>query len=352
MDCAGLPVTAIKANLAEDHRQDEGEISGGEDRHRRDADAAESRTEITRPNFAKSFAELAQANNATLIPFLLEGVGGTARTESAGSDSSDRGRPSSDRGRCLANAGALLRGKHVKLEGCTALITGASAGIGREFARQLAPTRSALVLVARRAGAAGGTARRTSRNHPNLTRADPRGGSFQTDDVNALGDWLERERIAIDFLINNAGSAIAARLPRAIHARPRRHAAGQHGHAHHAHAPTAAGDDRAKARRDPQRQLLAPRSCRCPASRFTPPRKPTSPVFRKRCAASCAASGITVTALCPGPVQTEFDSVAQRSDASERGGAGVRLCRRCRRSFAARWKRSSTIERKSFPASR
>ncbi|MFN2508552.1 MAG: SDR family NAD(P)-dependent oxidoreductase, partial [Chthoniobacterales bacterium] len=38
----------------------------------------------------------------------------------------------------------------MKFDGCTALITGASAGLGREFARQLAHRATAVVLTARR----------------------------------------------------------------------------------------------------------------------------------------------------------------------------------------------------------
>ena len=36
------------------------------------------------------------------------------------------------------------------LENCSALITGASSGLGAEFARQLAPHATELILVARR----------------------------------------------------------------------------------------------------------------------------------------------------------------------------------------------------------
>ncbi len=38
----------------------------------------------------------------------------------------------------------------MKIDGCNALITGASAGIGREFARQLAGRARSMILIARR----------------------------------------------------------------------------------------------------------------------------------------------------------------------------------------------------------
>jgi short-subunit dehydrogenase len=38
----------------------------------------------------------------------------------------------------------------MKIDGCNVLITGASAGLGREFARQLAGRARSMILIARR----------------------------------------------------------------------------------------------------------------------------------------------------------------------------------------------------------
>ena len=91
------------------------------------------------------------------------------------------------------------------LESCRALITGASAGIGREFARQLAGRAGSLVLVARRQ-------ERLEELRDELTKRDPNlhvhiRATDLSDEraVIDLADWLEREKTAVDLLINNAG---------------------------------------------------------------------------------------------------------------------------------------------------
>ena len=90
-------------------------------------------------------------------------------------------------------------------EGCTALITGASSGLGAEFARQLAPVAGTLVLVARRAGHLDELKAALETRYPGLrvfvyvmdiTREN------QNRDFVA---WLEKEKIRINFLVNNAG---------------------------------------------------------------------------------------------------------------------------------------------------
>jgi short-subunit dehydrogenase len=92
-----------------------------------------------------------------------------------------------------------------RTEGSSALITGASAGIGREFARQLAGRANSLVLVARRQ-------ERLEELREELTKANPslnvqiRATDLSDERAVAeLCDWLEGEKISIDLLINNAG---------------------------------------------------------------------------------------------------------------------------------------------------
>jgi len=93
----------------------------------------------------------------------------------------------------------------MNIEGCHALITGASAGIGREFARQLAGRARSIVLVARRRD-------RLEQLRDELIKRDPK-LSVHVREVDLAGraelagltQWLDQQNIEIDLLINNAG---------------------------------------------------------------------------------------------------------------------------------------------------
>jgi short-subunit dehydrogenase len=88
---------------------------------------------------------------------------------------------------------------------CTVLITGASAGIGREFARQLAPAVNTMILVARRND-------RLEALELELKIINPQLEVFcrQLDlrDQAALErfcNWLDESGLSVDLLVNNAG---------------------------------------------------------------------------------------------------------------------------------------------------
>jgi len=88
---------------------------------------------------------------------------------------------------------------------CTVLITGASAGIGREFARQLAPAVNTMILVARRND-------RLEALELELKIINPQLEVFcrQLDlrDQAALErfcNWLNESGLSVDLLVNNAG---------------------------------------------------------------------------------------------------------------------------------------------------
>lgn len=92
-----------------------------------------------------------------------------------------------------------------------ALVTGASAGIGETFARQLAARGYALVLVARREDRLNALAEELQQEFGTrcfvlpADLADPAA-------VTRIGDRLEAEDISVEFLVNNAGYGVAGKL--------------------------------------------------------------------------------------------------------------------------------------------
>ncbi len=93
----------------------------------------------------------------------------------------------------------------MKLDSCTALITGASAGIGGEFARQLATRARGLVLVARRGQRLEQLREELSARNPCLKVHMRIVDLADRSQVDALIEWLASDKIDIDLLINNAG---------------------------------------------------------------------------------------------------------------------------------------------------
>jgi len=93
----------------------------------------------------------------------------------------------------------------MRLDDSNALITGASSGLGREFARQLAGRARSLVLVARREQRLSELRGELTQHHPNLVVHIRETDLADLAQLKELVAWLEREKINVDLLINNAG---------------------------------------------------------------------------------------------------------------------------------------------------
>lgn len=195
--------------------------------------------------------------------------------------------------------------------GCAALITGASAGIGREFARQLAGRAASLVLVARRLDRLEELRDELTRKDPNLNVHCRAVDLSSANEVEQLCAWLSHEPIAIDFLINNAGLGDRGTFATAEPERVRQMLA----------VNIVALTTLTRALLPPmiERRRGAILNVSSTAG-FLPLRKLAVYAatkayvtnFSDAMRAEVRKQGIVVTALCPGPVATEFSSVAQR----------------------------------------
>jgi short-subunit dehydrogenase len=211
----------------------------------------------------------------------------------------------------------------MRLEGCHVLVTGASAGIGREFARQLGGRADTLVLVARRMERLEELRAELVQAHPDLRVEIRQCDLAKADEVEALISSVAAREPAIDLLINNAGL-------------------GDRG-------PFVTGDPEKTDRMLLVNVLALTRLTRgllpammrqkkrgailnvsSSAGFFPIPHfavyaatKAYVTSFSEALRNELHQSGIGVTALCPGPVRTEFSDVARRAGSGEVPGSGI-----------------------------
>jgi short-subunit dehydrogenase len=209
----------------------------------------------------------------------------------------------------------------MKVDNCSALITGASAGLGREFACQLAGRARSLVLVARREQRLNELRDELMLQNPNLSLHTHRTDLANPSELEELITWLEREKIAVDLLINNAGfgdlgpfatsdlirneqimlvnmvaltSLTRRLLPEMI--------AGKRGAI--LNVSSSAG--------------FLP----IPGFAIYAATKAYVTSFSEALRAELRGTGVSVCALCPGPVHTEFQEVAKRPGGQSESGPG------------------------------
>jgi hypothetical protein len=195
--------------------------------------------------------------------------------------------------------------------GCTALITGASSGLGLEFARQLAPHAHALILTARRQDRLQAIKADLSRSNPNLSVYCYALDLADLDAVERFTRWLSDEGMRINFLINNAGlgdhglfqssewSKVKAMLDVNITALTR---------LTHLLLPVLRTfEDSAILNVSSSASFLP-----VPQLAVYAATKAYVTSFSEALRAELRGTGVSVTTLCPGPVDTEFSDVANR----------------------------------------
>jgi short-subunit dehydrogenase len=202
----------------------------------------------------------------------------------------------------------------MKFKNCNVLITGASAGIGREFARHLADRARSMILIARRDDRLIELADELHRQYPKLDVHIRKVDLADLVQLQNFLEWLDRENLEVDLLINNAGLGDSGSFAKSDPVRNNqitlvnataltsltRHLLPQmisRGHGGILNVSSSAGF------------LPIPGSAVYAAS------KAYVTSFSESLRAELRGTGVSVCAVCPGPVATEFQQVAKREGA-------------------------------------
>lgn len=195
--------------------------------------------------------------------------------------------------------------------GCTALITGASSGLGAEFARQLAPQARSLILVARRLDRL--ETLKMELDRPGLTIHCHAADLADEVQIGALLASLAASGEPVSLLINNAGlgdhgffeesewSRVEAMLDVNIKALTR---------LTHAILPDLVRAGRGAILNVSSIAGLLP----LPKMAVYAASKAYVSSFSEALRGELRDTGVSVTTLCPGPVNTEFFLTAERAD--------------------------------------
>ncbi|MCE9610839.1 MAG: SDR family oxidoreductase [Chthoniobacter sp.] len=198
--------------------------------------------------------------------------------------------------------------------GCTALITGASSGIGEEFVRQLAPHARSLILVARRRDRLEALTGELDR--PGLTIHCHAADLADEVQIEALLAALAASGERVSLLVNNAGlgdhglfeesewARVRAMLDVNIQALTR---------LTHALLPDLVRAGRGAILNVSSIASLLP----LPKMAVYAATKAYVTSFSEALRAELRGTGVSVTALCPGPVSTEFGQVADRPNSRD-----------------------------------
>jgi len=201
-------------------------------------------------------------------------------------------------------------------KGMTVLITGASSGFGAQFARSLAPVAGKLILVARRLDRLESLRESLIQAHPHLVVAN-----FQVD----LSDPSQREEFCrniatapepIDFLINNAGLGDLGKFQSAdwnrIHSILEVNISALT-LVTHAVLPAMRKRKKGAILNVSSLSSIFP----IPTLAVYAASKAYVGSFSESLRIELRNSGVTVTSVCPGPVETEFGAVASRKNGKD-----------------------------------